>query len=88
MMVLNQNIFAMIVDGEIIKLSYSEYEVLSVLIERRLSVVSNDELIDRAGIERGSIKAMVYRIRKKFGPESIHHSHGRGYWTELKFEGD
>ena len=87
-MVLNQNIFAMIVDGEIVKLSYSEYEILNVLVERRLSVVSSKELIDKAGIESSSIKAMVYRIRKKLGPESIHHARDRGYWTELKFEGD
>jgi DNA-binding response OmpR family regulator len=71
-------------DGVPVHLSPQEYRLLSVLLHRKGSVVSQGELADQIygdGIERDTngVEVLVGRLRRKVGADLIETRRGFGY---------
>jgi two-component system, OmpR family, response regulator len=71
-------------DGVPVHLSPQEYRLLSVLLHRKGSVVSQAELAEQIygdGIDRdtNALEVLVGRLRRKLGPELIRTRRGFGY---------
>lgn len=61
-------------EGELVALTYKEYELLTYLIENRMRVVPREELLDKlwdynADIETRTLDIHIRTLRQKLGEE-------------------
>jgi len=72
-----------VVDGRVAKLGGRAFDVLMVLVSRRGSLVSKDELLElvwpRLVVEENNLHVHIAALRKLLGPETIVTVPGRGY---------
>ncbi len=77
------------VDGEPIRLTRREFELLKCLVENRNRVLSRDRLLERVWgyeqfIETRSVDVHVGRLRSKLGPAGDQNRDGRGVGLSLR----
>lgn len=74
-LILNDDEKLCYIDGEIVKLTKSEYNVLLFLLNNRNKVFSREELIESAWSESVTVRAVdtaMSRLRKKLGEYGKH----------------